>query len=385
MKTINLIYSLFFVGIVVSLGLASAPQATQLIVSTENLRDGSTASLLEDQFDKKFIVKRLGVNIWAAFDLVVFNEGKSGVIIGEDGWLFSSEEIYHPVNHKDNYSNNVNFISWADKKLKNHGIELVILPLPSKSRLYDKYLKNKQSSRIHKDNYHSFINDLENLDIHNINSMEAMSTNAIDDSLFFKTDTHWTPLGAFKIAQIAAANIKSKRLHASATNIQFKTELSEATSISGDLTNFLPLSPWLDSLKPAKEAINKYQTYAINDETSDIFGDYSKPNPSESIALVGTSYSKNSNWNFDGALKQSLSHDVINYAQEGVGPLQPMQNFIANLANTPSPSKLVVWEIPERYMLMPFPDNYEYATEHPIEDSTGSILLSQQSNLEFTL
>ena len=73
------------------------------------------------------------------------------------------------------------------------------------------------------------------------------------------------------------------------------------------------------------------------------------------MALVGTSYSANPLWNFDGFLKEELEADVLNVADERMGPFETMQKYLKDEALETNPPKLIIWEVPERYL--PIPDN----------------------------
>ena len=87
----------------------------------------------------------------------------------------------------------------------------------------------------------------------------------------------------------------------------------------------------------------------------DLFADIPEPE----VALVGTSYSANPDWNFEGFLKLSLNRDVVNFATEGEGPIVPMLNFLERYLQELPALELVVWEIPERYL------GQEYPTQLP--------------------
>ena len=78
----------------------------------------------------------------------------------------------------------------------------------------------------------------------------------------------------------------------------------------------------------------------------DLFADIPLP----SVALLGTSYSANPNWNFEGSLKLALNKDLINFATEGEGPFIPMIDFLERHLKTLPSLELVIWEIPERYL-----------------------------------
>ncbi|MGH8464554.1 MAG: alginate O-acetyltransferase AlgX-related protein, partial [Pseudomonas sp.] len=70
------------------------------------------------------------------------------------------------------------------------------------------------------------------------------------------------------------------------------------------------------------------------------------------VALVGTSYSANPHWNFLGALQQALRSDVVNYAEDGHGPLLPMLKYLQSDAFKASAPQVLIWEFPERYLPM---------------------------------
>ena len=76
--------------------------------------------------------------------------------------------------------------------------------------------------------------------------------------------------------------------------------------------------------------------------------------PAPGIALIGTSYSYNRTWHFEGFLSHYLGAEVLNFSAEGEGPFKPMQQFMAE-GHMSSLSSLntVIWEIPERYLIHP--------------------------------
>ena len=141
--------------------------------------------------------------------------------------------------------------------------------------------------------------------------------------MFLRTDTHWSPLGAETVAQRLGAEIRETHLlDVPAQN--FVTRVGEERTHKGDLLSFLPLDPLFDELLPRPEQLQQRTTEAApalpggqqSGAGDDLFGDSQQPR----LALVGTSYSASPRWNFEGALKQALSADLINYAKEGKGP-----------------------------------------------------------------
>lgn len=373
MNALNLFYSVSFSAIVVGLGLSSAAQLSQLNIQGESPVNGELASKIEGQYDDNFVIKSLGVNLWAAFDYLVFNEGKQGLIIGKGDWLFSSEEIYHPEDAELNYHNNLNFIRWSRQQLQQSGMDLWVIPVPSKARIYQHHLADIEVSPVHINTYDNFIHDLQHFNINYIDSLNPLLESSMQNH-FFKTDTHWTPQGALKIARLAAEQINQSPTSKPYPRQEFITERVSQSEIDGDLTRFLPLSPWFDGVKPKSEILHRYQTYSVQADEFDIFGD--STDLSQPVALIGTSYSHNPNWNFDGALKQSLSMDLVNYAEQGLGPLQPMQQFMSLPEHQKESLQLVIWEIPERYLLMPYPDNYDYMSNNILHNKNTDRVVS---------
>jgi alginate O-acetyltransferase complex protein AlgJ len=71
------------------------------------------------------------------------------------------------------------------------------------------------------------------------------------------------------------------------------------------------------------------------------------------VVLVGTSYSAGPLWSFDSALKVTLQADVLNVAEQGRGPFEPMQELLGSGVLADVQADVVIWEIPERYFLSP--------------------------------
>ena len=165
--------------------------------------------------------------------------------------------------------------------------------------------------------------------------------------VFLRTDTHWTPEGAQVAAQTLAKTIADKA-PLSGEPQNFVTEPAEKVTHKGDLRLFLPLDPLFENLMPAQEPLQKRNTVAAQDQPAG--DDALFANTEVPVALIGTSYSANPNWNFVGALKEALHSDVVNYAEDGHGPILPMLSYLKSDAFKNSPPQVLIWEFPERYL-----------------------------------
>lgn len=308
---------------------------------------GEIARDFERNFDELHTLKTLSKNTWAAISLLLFNEGRDGVVIGKHSWLFSDEEIDISKNSDENYKKNLASIIASNELLSKKNVTLVIAIIPAKSRIYSSYLKDTPPSDQHKQLYALIHKDLAE---HNILAPDLLNQLFMhSNSAFLKTDTHWTPDGAEITAKSIAEFINERKLLDISTK-EFVTQATGKIVHRGDLLNYLPLQPWFTFLYPYTDSVEVRKTTLK--QTSDNVADMLFSENDIAIDLVGTSYSANSLWNFNGALQQALGTDVLNMAKEGQGPITPMKNYLNEKINKQNLPKLVIWEFPERYLLM---------------------------------
>ena len=118
----------------------------------------------------------------------------------------------------------------------------------------------------------------------------------------------------------------------------------------GDLTTFIASGTMPAALGMGPESVQPWRAEAPAQAVSadDLFGDSQIP-----IVLVGTSYSANVEWGFAEALKTALGSDVLNVAEEGLGPVAPMRAYLASDGFRDQPPTTVIWEFPIRYLATP--------------------------------
>ena len=348
-RSLRIFYIALFMLILTALGLWSTrsffgfstnPDATVL--------NGRWAKAVETHYDDEFPIKRLGTNIWAALDYKLFNEGRKGVVLGRDQWLYSDEEFNPIVNEELNLQGNYALVEGVRQKLKEQGVTLVMAILPAKARLYPEHLGDVKPSSIHTNLYQDFHARVAADKILAPDLLGPMQqAKQSGQQVFLRTDTHWTPEGA----QVAAENLAkaiAERAPLNGEPQRFVTEPAEKITHKGDLRQFLPLDPLFENLMPAQEPLVKRNTREADDQPAGddaLFADAQVP-----VALIGTSYSANPNWNFVGALKQALHSDVVNYAEDGHGPILPMLSYLKSDAFKNSPPQVLIWEFPERYL-----------------------------------
>lgn len=347
-RSLRIFYIALFLVTLLVLGLWSIRSFFGFSTNADaTVLNGRWTKAVETHYDDEFPIKRLGTNLWAALDFKLFNEGRPGVVLGRDQWLYSDEEFNPIVNEQQNLQGNYALVEGVRQTLKEKGVKLVMAIVPAKVRLYPEHLDEVKPSSIHQNLYQDFharvaADKILAPDL--LGPLQQAKQNG--QQVFLRTDTHWTPEGA-EIAANTLAKTIAEQSPLSGEPQRFVTTPAEKVTHKGDLRLFLPLDPLFENMMPAPEPLLKRNTVAAEQPAGDdaLFANSEVP-----VALIGTSYSANPNWNFVGALKQALHSDVVNYAEDGHGPILPMLSYLKSDDFKNSPPQVLIWEFPERYL-----------------------------------
>ncbi len=347
-RSLRILYIAIFLGLLLVLGIWSLRSFANFSTAAETtVLDGKWTKAAETHYDDEFPIKRLGTNLWAALDYKLFNEGRPGVVLGKDQWLYTDEEFDAVVNAEQNEADNLALIQGVRDTLEAKGSKLVLAIVPAKTRLYPEHIGDNKPASLHVDLYQQFHAEVAKAGIVAPDLLAPLQAAKQKGQVFLRTDTHWTPMGAEVAAQQLGLTIAEKA-PLEGEPAQFVTQAKDSTPYKGDLTNFLPLDPLFTNLLPKPDTLQQMSTDLVQSApTGDdaLFADSEVP-----VGLVGTSYSANPNWNFVGALKQALRSDVVNYAEDGKGPILPMLKYLQTDAFKNSAPQVVIWEFPERYL-----------------------------------
>ncbi|MDR2306469.1 MAG: alginate O-acetyltransferase [Paucimonas sp.] len=349
-RTLRITYSLSFMGLLVGLGAWSLGGLDSFTRTGQmSLLDGKLAKAAETHYDEQFPLKRLGTNLWAALDLKLFNEGRPGVVLGRDQWLFTDEEFKPSAGAEQQMQDNLALVRGVRDALRRQGSQLVLAIVPAKARLYAEYIGKQAPASLHDDLFNQFHAQARQAGVFAPDLLAPLEQAKTRGQVFLRTDTHWTPMGAEVVAQALAEAVERQHL-LSGEPQAYITKAGASAPYKGDLTHFLPLDPLFSNLLPTPDNLQQRTTQPARAEDAGgdaLFADRQIP-----VALVGTSYSANPHWNFLGALQQALRSDVANYAEDGHGPLLPMLKYLQSDAFRNAPPQVVVWEFPERYLPM---------------------------------
>jgi alginate O-acetyltransferase complex protein AlgJ len=317
------------------------------------LLDGTLAAAIEDTADEHLLHREASIAGWAVAELLVFGDGNDGVLVGEHGWLYTDEEFALQPHEQGELEAKLAWIQAARDSLRAQGTELLVAIIPAKARIHPEHLGRHRWPDYAQVRYDRFREGLEARGIHAPDLASPLRAAAArGEQIFLRTDTHWTPRGAQRVAALLA----QAQPIADLGQDSYRTIEGQPEPHSGDLLRFLPLGWLQDSLGPKPDMLVRHHTEAVGGGGGGLglFDEVTIP-----VTLVGTSYSAGAGWNFAGALQRAMGADVLNAAQEGFGPLKPMADYLQDESFLQSPPRLVVWEIPERFVAV------EYDLEPP--------------------
>jgi len=293
-----------------------------------------------DTYYKKIMPHRLpSVDAMGAARYLAFREGRPGVVVGENGWLFSKEEFEATLMRTPDLAEAAAGVAAIRDQLATQGIELVVVPLPAKADIYREHVSYAAIPTDLERLYGDFLTVLDNAGIRSVETRAPLLEAKAEGPLFLTTDTHWTPLGAEVVADAVGAALGKRDAAytiADVAPVEREGDLSKFI-VTGGLAPLVGLGP--ETVVP-REAIAPHEA-----APADIFGPSSIP-----FVLTGTSYSANSQWSFGESLKVALGSDVLNLAEEGKGPIAPMRAFLKSDTLRDTPPEVVIWEFPVRYL-----------------------------------
>ncbi|MBK7360797.1 MAG: hypothetical protein IPJ01_00355 [Micavibrio sp.] len=307
---------------------------------------GEWTPLYEKLFNKNLVTYETSKNSWGFINYVTFHEGNEGVLIGQDNWLFTKEEFDHQPAQKKKILKNMDYIQNVNNYLEAKNIDLVVVPVPSKARVYSNKLGRYEFPTYKKEIYSEFIKGLNSRKIRAVDLLTPMQSGRNTQNIFLKTDTHWTPDGAQTAAMAVAGYLKKESI--SFDKVTYTTSLDKNEEHKGDLLRYVPVGDTFASKNLPVDTLPLFQT--VEEGAADATAESLFSEKSPAVTLVGTSYSANPKWNFAGFLKENMQTDILNAADEGLGPFETMDKYLSNEAFKKTPPKLVIWEIPERYL-----------------------------------
>ncbi|WP_338662842.1 hypothetical protein VQH23_22195 [Pararoseomonas sp. SCSIO 73927] len=255
------------------------------------------------------------------------------VIAGTDGWLFGAWDRANDA-PLDNMRAATSVISQAIGILRGAGIQVAMLLIPSKTVLYRQFLPSNVR----------FQADLERR--YGIAAGEFRRAGAIvpdvqaafrarqpSVQLWFKTDSHWTPMGA-EIAAVEMAKAVGPTLPPSSRPGTQVTALVNRQYPRGDLVRLLPAAQrdgyGVEPYQIREIASSGSQNDLIADDTAD-------------VALIGNSYVE-PRYLFQPILSNQLMRPVsLFWKPNNVGPWATILQYLSSDLFKQQRPKVIIW------------------------------------------
>lgn len=308
--------------------LATAPVAHL----SADVISGQTQRQYEAGFDDSFPLRDAIRQSWTALKFGAFGEMADGAIAGQGDVLFTAEEFTTPQDSRDFAT----ALQAARTQIAAAGAELVPVIVPDKARMMPDALSHGRSVHF-EGRYDRLLDTIKKHGLRTVDLRPALS----QTQSYMATDTHWSPQGA----QAVAAHIATALDGTLFADAPFETVQTGERPFDGDLLAFVDTGAWRSIVGPAVETIATFETLQQGDGGMGLFGAAETP-----IALVGTSFSARDDFHFVGFLKSSFGADVVSFAMEGRGPFIPMDIFLNDGGLAAANPRIVLWEIPERYL-----------------------------------
>ncbi len=332
-------------------GAGSAPSASTS--GGLSLVDGSLTTEFEEIVEERHLLRAPAVSLVAAVRYVLFRDATGPAVVGRDGWLFTLEEFERRPGDDERIARRIDEIGEVAGRLESMGIDLAVALVPSKARVVAGRLPRRWRSLARHPRLDAAVEELGRRRVTVVDLRDALGGGAGGERLFFARDTHWTPEGARRAAAAVAREARRAGVAPDASASDCVRVAGEPAEVPGDLMSFLPLGRLRAAFGlEAEEAVPARAEPAPGSTggAGGLFGPVDIP-----VALVGTSYSRDERWGFAEELKLALDADVLNVASEGEGPFAPMREYLEGETIRDPKPRLVVWEIPERYLTLPVP------------------------------
>jgi len=316
------------------------PARVAVPASVGALVGGHLTAAVAENYNQGFLLRDTGIDLFGTLSWSLFREGRKGVLAGNAGWLFTSEEFETSPKSAEAVARAADFIGAVKARLAADGSDLIVALVPAKASIYPEELGRYRRPAEPAARYDRLLTLLAQRGIATPDLRPLLRAAKERAPTYLRTDTHWTPFGARIVARALADTVAGHDLGADKTFTEHDLPVVEH---SGDLMRYVRVARFANGLVPSLDRLAPFD--AVEAEGSSLLGDDTVP-----VALVGTSYSADQKWSFEAALKIALGRDVLNLAAEGKGPFQPMSDYLQSEAFKATPPKLVVWEIPERFV-----------------------------------
>jgi len=263
---------------------------------------------------------------------------------GCSDWLFLADELEVHADREKSAQFRADLAVRLNAQLRARGIKLLMVVVPDKTRVESSHLCGLHRPASFESRVTNWQASLKGQGIATLDLTTTLMNTP--GERYYRSDTHWNETGASAAAKTVGITLVG--LGWATVAPAGEVALNPVrTARSGDLVHLAGLDGLPGFLRPALEQAQVTEVAPVAVASDDLFGDSGTPG----VALIGTSYSRNSN--FVPFLAHRLGEPLANLAKDGGDFSGAATAYFAGATFRDTPPKLVVWEIPERVIEMP--------------------------------
>ncbi len=336
-------------------GLAVSVISLQAVTSEEWRELKDPQKILSGESTKRF-TKLLNAHFVLGTTFNQIERGLQWNLTGDYGpsvragcsdWLFLADELEVHADREKSAQFRAELATRLNANLQARGIKLLMVVVPDKTRIEGNHLCGLHRPATFAQRVTNWQASLKGQGIATLDLTDTLVNTS--GERYYRSDTHWNETGAYSAAKAVGASLAG--LGWGAVSPSGEVALNPVrTARSGDLVHLAGLDGLPAYLRPAVEQAQVTEVGPVAVVSDDLFGDSGTPG----VALIGTSYSRNSN--FVPFLAHRLGEPVANLAKDGGDFAGAATAYFAGATYRDTPPKLVIWEIPERVIEMPVKD-----------------------------
>jgi len=337
---------LLLAGLVVSvISLRTVPvQDWKDMADINKILSGKSTKQLTDLLNKNFILSSKFNQIERGINWNLTGDLGPSVRPGCGDWLFLTDELEVYPGREVSAALRADIVASLSDSLNERGIRLLVAVVPDKTRVERDRLCGLRRPEQFEQRISNWLGGVKSRGVETLDLTPALAGKGADN--YYHTDTHWNEAGA-KLAAFSIASSIAALKSGTMPDFDAVKLSSQRVSRDGDLVHLAGLDGLPAAFRPGVELASITEVEPVVAESDDLFGDAGLP----VIALLGTSYSRNSN--FAPFLEHYLNEPLANLAKDGGDFSGSALSYISSAGFRDSPAKLLIWEVPERVIEKP--------------------------------
>ena len=319
-----------------------------------DFRQGRSNGALEKQLDQKLPARSTLIGAANSVRYLLTGSGGEQVRTGKHGWLFLTEELRFDADGSANLKARAELLGAAARSLESQGVKLIVALVPDKARVYSSKLSTGRYPDYNSSRYADALSAFQKQGVTTVNLLQPLALAAAKGEVYYRTDTHWNQTGAQVAAEAIASAIKRFPLELEKTT--FSSKSGTPIERPGDLIHLMGLGDTAKLMGLQPDTETPETTLQSSSDSTDLLGD-----SAVQVVLTGTSYSLRAN--FVGYLQQAISSKVLNAAKDGGEFLHATALYLQNDAFRSNRPKVLIWEIPERFLRGKPDESHEWLTK----------------------